>query len=541
MECQACIDTYVGAKRVSLLKVELIKLTIRITATPSDFEQLLIACDEESTCAFLELKKQTLSMVQKAKNYIKAAYKLKFEAPVSRSVDSIDRVSKVVCLAHCLENTNECKVCLRDASGSKSIGEFLYAIAGNELVAYVLHTLRSEDEIIRACQINSRPCACFVRSKYSHELCQEIHHTRLPNDHGSVTMSGDQPVITVKTEQNNNIPARKGPDKTSNFKCISVRFQQSEENRVRKKTRCMKCWATEYLTPVHSLHLDVAQVEPTREFLLMDSVKLRPGLSCGTCIVEHLHNLKKCYEGYHNHFDTVSTGGRISMYMPQSIRLKFVPKEKSGCVLAATQNKDETLDVQNVNAEACTRCLLEHIGHSAVSLSNDRSLMAVETLDQKKTLGNCVSKSTCQNVVFIPDEMCPQQSLHTVQSEEVMDPTDHTPNVASLPTQPDNLVAVVKEKYDEPACLVCLALLYEVLLISTVEKYVWLVKREEPEGKLPTCGSCWRGIEPFEEEENIQVNIHMMRPISAKQVQRYVHEEVSDIKDLKIERAQKKN
>lgn len=150
--------------------------------------------------------------------------------------------------------------------------------------------------------------------------------------------------------------------------------------------------------------------------------------------------------------------------------------------------------------------------------------------------GNCIDDKGCNRLEFIPNEMCTKEVWSAIKkttkkikrSHTNLSPYENeagssrqTSNSGSLPTQPERLIPVMMARYAEAYCLVCLALLYEVIMVSTVNKYVWVLRRENRNQNLPACQSC------LTDKKTKNLNIRSLRPISATQIQSYVHAEIS--------------
>nr|CCA26121.1 AlNc14C348G10881 [Albugo laibachii Nc14] len=70
--------------------------------------------------------------------------------------------------------------------------------------------------------------------------------------------------------------------------------------------------------------------------------------------------------------------------------------------------------------------------------------------------------------------------------------------------------------FDTPECLVCLALLYEVLYISTFPNYVWMVEARE----VPRMCDCLDNTKL--PEKTFTHHYHSLRPVSSEEVESHV-------------------
>ena len=69
------------------------------------------------------------------------------------------------------------------------------------------------------------------------------------------------------------------------------------------------------------------------------------------------------------------------------------------------------------------------------------------------------------------------QALKQLPRQDEDSAWNHLPN----PELSDELVPVVMAFYKTPECLVCYAFVYQVLYVSSVHEYVWMVEKDEKE------------------------------------------------------------
>lgn len=523
--CQTCLLDVAGVSRVSLVLADRVFLRIRITSTIFGFQRMVTHCNGDVHCRSLELISQ---LPLEITNNINAMDHPTIR-PVANAIGIEQPIHKTLCVIHDEKNADEeCRTCLRQASGSIILGESFFANEGELYFTTILRTSRGKDEIIEVCEAYG---ACKNIRKdvyYSDQICDEIHDTKISTIFKRRTLREEDQ-----------------RDSNSDLLCFVVKASTLVISTHKKLVNCMKCLGDDRNTIIHSFKADAELIE--FGLLLVKTARLAEDLNkCQTfCHVRSSVPIEKCYDDYDKHFDMSPVGNQISLYMPKSIRNNVNINDDSGCVSVHHQSiwmskdslhRGQFLADEEARRNECIKCLQSQIGIHVSPLSDIRSLITLNAANQMRALGNCINDNGCNRLAFIPNEMCTKEVWSSIKkttkkinrSHTNLSPYENeagssrqTSNSGSLPTQSERLIPVMMARYAEAYCLVCLALLYEVIMVSTVNKYVWVLRRENRNQNLPVCQSC------LTDKKTKNLNIRSLRPISATQIQSYVHAEIS--------------
>lgn len=317
---------------------------------------------------------------------------------------------------------------------------------------------------------------------------------------------------------------RREPTKNHLY-CVEVEIKSSSSSPHRGLVSCMECFGAAQNSIVHSFKSDDKRerlasllIRPLEIDFFLDPCQ-------EFCVVREFVPINKCYEDYDKQFDdTPSVGNQISWNMPESSRESINTDEYSGCLLAYHQSTWMSANMllrsfkfDTSLRKECTKCLQMQFRDYVSRLSGMTSLVAVSAADQKKA-GNCFHHDLCTRLTFIPDEMCLNDLA--ALNENQAGSSRQALNIKRLATQSGQMATVVKATYTNPTCLVCLALLYEVIMVSTVKKYVWILGENGRMESVPVCQFCVTSQQPM------PIDIRSMRPISAAMIQFYVYEEI---------------
>nr|CCA19778.1 AlNc14C78G5194 [Albugo laibachii Nc14]CCA26759.1 AlNc14C410G11452 [Albugo laibachii Nc14] len=337
-------------------------------------------------------------------------------------------------------------------------------------------------------------CMHVETAVYPDELYEEIHNTEV---------SKYQSYVDKKAEKFSKGSAldNLAPD---NLYCVKVNVQKDQIAHFIVLVHCMECLGGHGDTFVHSF--EVYSGRTSFAFLMIKAKWVDiPWETCeNTCYVRNFLQLAECYRDYHVRIDTSPITHQISVYMPESIRQSIKGEIYTECVLAYHSSAWMT---------ECTDCLNSKIGKSASALSDITSLITLKASDRKREVGLNLGQ---EPNLFRKRERS-ELDVYPWKNEVVS--SYQTSNSGSQNRQSEGLVTVVLATYHGSACLRCLALVHDVLLISTIKRQVWMVKREASIEDLRVCHSC-------ADIKLIRIlDILSMRSISAAEVQPYLRNE----------------
>lgn len=513
--CQTCLLDIAGVSRVSLLSTNHgMTARMRITSTSFGFQRMLKNCDNDRYCGSLKWEMPPPRAILNHPN----AMEHRKPIPSSARSFEIEQFSlKVMCLVHSGNVDESCRTCLREASNSKILGEFFFTDAARGYFSTVQRTSRNRNEIVLACKALG-VCEIIYYSKLTDQICDEIHDTEV-----SISMRRAQRENYHRMDRE---PDKRRREPTKNhLYCVEVEIKSSSSSPHRGLVSCMECFGAAQNSIVHSFKSDDKRerlasllIRPLEIDFFLDRCQ-------EFCVVREFVPINKCYEDYDKQFDdTPSVGNQISWNMPESSRESINTDEYSGCLLAYHQSTWMSANMllrsfkfDTSSRKECTKCLQMQFRDYVSRLSGMTSLVAVSAADQKKA-GNCFHHDLCTRLTFIPDEMCLNDLA--ALNENQAGSSRQALNIKRLATQSGQMATVVKATYTNPTCLVCLALLYEVIMVSTVKMYVWILGENGRMESVPVCQFCVTSQQPM------PIDIRSMRPISAAMIQFYVYEEI---------------
>lgn len=209
---------------------------------------------------------------------------------------------------------------------------------------------------------------------------------------------------------------------------------------------------------------------------------------------------EECYKKYHFGFDWSPAENQMSVNVPELSRKNDHTVDGTLCVLAYS----------NTDIGACGACLnsqFKNEKHKARTLSKMNALIRIHAKKETE-LAKCIGDSgePCTGFLFPSTEVCkdekfyPITSTHSSEDEkgfsivangfpaESSSQSNGKKTRLSILPDPSRVVTVVGVKYVHSNCLACLLMLYEVLLVSTEDEYLWMVEHEEP---TMNCDCTW--------------------------------------------------
>lgn len=421
----------------------------------------------------------------------------------SETLEVVYKKERIVCLAQKYYHVEEkCRLCLREASDSKSIGEFLFAARGDFHSVYVLRTLHTRDEIAEACSI-SQNCQKIVKNIYRDDLCNAIHNTGVSKYYKS------EDILVTELDPNAQI------QNVPNVHCVVAESKRDFSNGrmdyhdIMKD--CMACIAKKTNSLVHRMRISA---EPVGKIYFLFTVEddYQDSYSCDTCTIEEAET-EECYIGYERKFDTIPIGEQVSVNMDSKLRKNNKLDPRSSCHVAHYDMKLR---------DACMECLQEFypkkFGYGS------RMLVIWE---ESHYLAKCITSSgnpACMRFIFVDDRICRGNSpAYSKISVKEMMLRGYPREVASTSWSykadpPGNSINdltrydIVSALYDDKECLFCLALKMNILAISFQNKLFWA--KEETQETLD-CRCEYKKIERFP-----IYNYNSMRPIPEADIRR---------------------
>nr|CCA14968.1 AlNc14C7G976 [Albugo laibachii Nc14] len=515
-KCQHCLLGNAGVNGLYINTIELTGITFTVVSWSLGFQRVRNHCNNSDVCP-------NLAPLQRAPPPVPYADTSKAISHVSKKKDPKE---KLVCLTQSYWDARDgCKACRREEMDSKSLGEFLVLIEGEVYFVYVLRTSRYVPGTSINCEKNGA-CTDLGHDEYPDHLCQAVHRKGVSKSAKSATL--------MKFKSSFRETQKNGKTKEQQLQSYCLEATPKPDTYARGRSihermlSCMKCIRRTATGFVHWFRGD-ATVEKVASLLISSKKYLTDWSDCmGMC-----HTLKKapianCYVDYQTQFDESPIGDQIFVNIAEPSRKNLFPDYYSECVVSHYRSE---------HFQKCQRCLNTIVDNPAVKLSDITSLITSKA-GQKATLTTCISTSNeriCDKLVFVPNEMCmydpwvaarsnPLASAHSNPSRRQLFPwrkylwpkTHQTSNVGILPTHPERGVTLVSATYDRVECLKCLALVHEVLFVSTVKRYVWMIK---PNKEAPSC-NC-ESIKT--ESELIYIDIHSLRSISAIEIYAHIH------------------
>lgn len=495
--CQKCLLSSARVAGISIANVDDQGYSLIITSLTSDRDLIERNCFPVIDCK--NLKAGSPSPLNPTVDEISRE-----SSEGIQKIGEIQRNSQHICVFYRgITPVKECGDCLRQHSGSESIGEFRIAIDGNINILYLMQTQHAKGDIVGACRaIQACPEALEV-DYISEDECKVVHNNHVIKNSGSMIPVNhkaiDYEVHQLASEEFDQSAALR----PTHLQCVKVTssLEGIHDARafVEKLSRYMKELSTtqgDNAVHVHWLNLDVKS--SNHAFLLLwypSNLKKTRFRHEGLDGVEE-QQLQQCYNGYQKQFDASPIGDQVFMHKSTTIVTKY---HYSECVLA-----------HSYNWESCDRCL-KSITNGRIQLSQSRSLVSVGR-HQKKKLGKCISTSeriACGKFQYIPNDMCAVYDGLSKWHHKIPDFLWRVTSFSKLPKSssynPGPLITLVSVKYDTSECLACFTLLYDVFIVSNIRyKYVWMAKKEEGALKCD-CGEI--------KKDTITTPIHSLKPI----------------------------
>nr|CCA23195.1 AlNc14C184G8292 [Albugo laibachii Nc14] len=409
--------------------------------------------------------------------------------------------------------TADCRSCIRQASGSDSLGEFPIVKHKVDYILYVLRTSVSRNDIIRLCRSCEMP-KVYQYNDLGENPYEIVHIHGVAKYHHSRTIGRDAAINNekLKVEKLSNNDHKR-------LACVGLSSVKNSENINKVMKTCIACLAgSGEATFVHWMN---AGAEPPQyAYLLFSFLSSKshkqfeeklPDTTCGTtCPNLALVPTEECYKDYYAQFEaTPASEGQISASASMwNENQPTLWRKESVCVMAYYSSPLE-----------CSACLDTEIKTSSKFHSDVTSMKSVSS-ENIIHLGKCISDKTvlkCDKIVLFPKEMCNfwdmqknmPPSEHESQFSKVDEKSKHlnvekerniegkklqesTPAASSSHesqheshlTHHNLPVIIVRVLYRGPKCAACFLLVHEVLVVSTEPRYVWMV---EPKNDARHC------------------------------------------------------
>lgn len=335
--CQNCMIAKLGAISMSLQSLSESSLEFTMVTTSTDGWRAHMYCSRDHACPKLEIYSSKLpnaSTVTPGQGTLTTAFDMEESKLLTSPSASGHFKVKPTCLAHKLSSSsNDCKMCLRQRSGSESFGEFHMLLDQKEHVVYVLRTSELAGTIGAACSKNNG-CSFIAETEYSSDLCEDIFETGVSTYvEPGITMGG-QDVVSGKP-----VDEQKTSVEKKDLWCLAVK--RSEVTRPAKSLyghyerimRCIKCVTEILKETVHWMNVD-AGPEDKAFFLYRSERALKTKGPCKTlCSVAETEPTTKCYQNYYAHFDMAAIEDQIFANPPEPKTIHF-PDDHGKCVVA---------------------------------------------------------------------------------------------------------------------------------------------------------------------------------------------------------------
>lgn len=551
-DCQLCLLSKAGVVKLRITEPRSDQFVVYITASQMAFIRVHSICHYENVCDKLQLSEG-----------------FHFASEITKSIPNTIEIKgnekKIVCLTQLHEVVSErCRMCLRQASDSKSMGEFLISSSNDFHFVYVLRSYRRKDSIAEACTV-SKNCENVLTNVYSDHLCNAVHNMGVLNHYESRGIT----VTNVDVDAHNqNEPSVHCVVATSKKKSSNKRMDYHESIK-----DCMMCLAGQTHSFVHWMRITAARRRKTYlMFASKNHINDQRPYNCGTCTIKKVAT-EQCYTGYDIQFDTTPIVDQISVYMDPSTRSNSPLERISSCIIIEYEPEFEG---------SCTSCLWSFLSpKGAIRMSNIESNAFVNLRIHPMHLASCITardNPACMRISYVDYWIClgheqQTQGYHQMRAVSVTSRKDYRSSSliskqhkmggrnmrtetrllsATFGGRMDSLQTVLKEldrelmdrspshhrrsskaatgsssnlndvkpshnimvlKYSDNKCLMCLALKMNVLAISTVKQLMW-VKKEIEETMRCDCAWTHSGTLLF-------VNLGSMRPIPVNHLQRY--------------------
>nr|CCA24269.1 AlNc14C230G9289 [Albugo laibachii Nc14] len=378
---------------------------------------------------------------------------------------------------------------------------------------------------------------------YPDDVCEDVHNTKLLKSIQRGAHEGQ------KKEQQSNMAV---PRITSKFlKCVSLEVRADQDPGMNQALeKFMR--SIVYKDGSTFVHVFDLGIESSANALVLVWAKDENLLARIENSNWKEKDLKECYAHYGSQFDAPPIGGEISVFTRRIHSTMFRPNYYSDCVIVYHEHPLECRD--------CIRMK----SMKAIRFSRMTSLIKVEP-HQMTELRECISEKNeklCSWFYSTPNDMFKKHEFPTSRrkiptfSEKVKSNvkawingrlsnqvkqnsnaarssesylsspktprsySEDTSSSRSNPNQAGRLVTVVKVEYGYPQCLACLALVHEVLYITSgLYNYVWMVAPEE--GSMVCDCHDWYDKEDTS-KESFQHSFHSLRPISSIEAIRHV-------------------
>lgn len=381
--------------------------------------------------------------------------------------------------------TIDCRSCMRQSSGSKSMAEF--SLVENDLlyIAHVVHSFTPLEDIMNDCS------GCFLSK-------------------GEI--SGSHDFLCDRTHSENSA-RRKRSNNPDMMICIRIHSKPSLFYNSNDMSTCMKCLASGRGATGYWINIGASPSLPAYFLVSYMSVqnkmagKKRLHECTNECPNYEVSQLHECDSNYYTQFEpSPSFEAQISTRTPYST-IKFIPDISPRTPYSTTKFSSDistqfllcVVAYYRKNSR-CAKCL----GYAITELSDYSSLIDYRSTSMSE-LERCISVTgdlNCDTLVFFPSEMCAYEEQRQrmlfygnpktrgKKTKSTSKPTKSdsypykidtgssrsTSDTENLPNYSGRVDVIVLVQYENPICLACYVILNEVLLISTLNGYVWMVK-----------------------------------------------------------------
>lgn len=396
-DCQECLLNSAGVQGFSIMESQKSAVKLVLTASYVSHVRIQTHCNHVGHCADL------IRMTPRASPEISPKESAESITRIIEKIGMNELEEKVVCLAQKHIHVEErCRVCLRETSDSKSMGEFLFRDLQDDYFVYILRTSHQKHITAKAC-MDSRSCREVLADKYSDELCEVMHSEGVSTYYGeSGIIVKDQAGITGEARQSDN----KHEQNVRKLHCaLATPLESTSEERGDTNNSmlpCLNCLARQTNLFVHWMR--VSTESRSNAYFLFGKIgetsnSQFPDACAGICTILDVPT-NECYKKYHKQFDTTPIGDQVSTFIalvePKNIKLDYY----SDCVV--TYNEPGGYG-------NCLACIQEFFDDRApVVISDITSLFPVKDIE-KLRLAACVSNfnvQTCNRFLFVPNEIC---------------------------------------------------------------------------------------------------------------------------------------
>lgn len=519
--CQNCMIAKLGAISMSLQSLSESSLEFTMVTTSTDGWRAHMYCSRDHACHGLKIYSSELpkvSTVAPGQGTLTTVFEIEESKRLPSPSASEHFKVKPTCLAHELSfSSNDCKMCLRQRSGSESFGEFHMLLDQKQYVVYVLRTSELAGTIGAACS-RLEKCSFIAETEYPSDLCEHIFETGVSTYvEPGITMGGHDVVGGIPVDEKKTWVKKKG------LWCLAVKRREvippakSLYGHYERIMRCIECVAEILKETVHWMNVD-AGPEDKAFFLYRSESPLKIKDPCKSlCSVAKPDHTTKCYQNYYAHFDMAAIEDQIFANPPEP-KTNHIPDDHGKCVVA------HSLPGSN----SCLQCLMSQYDEAkGANLSPSISLFDFQATGILHSQ-TCFEKKQCAKLVFVPNGICdyefmPEASSDVLSSVRIREnPTkgryshgtssEHFSSAGTSSIDSERLATIVLVLSTELTCLVCFALAYDVVVMSATKKYLWMV---EPHNRVSKC-HCPLNME--RKIENFKIN--SPRLISGDQVQK---------------------